>query len=89
MVFGVVLSIAALGGGYWLWRDGDPAWRTAPVSYTHLDVYKRQLLSFAEVIDKLGVSGQSSLGVQQILSLIHIFECDRPPRHGALRRLVR
>jgi Ca2+-transporting ATPase len=29
IVFGVVMSIIALGGGYWLWRDGDPAWRTA------------------------------------------------------------
>ena len=29
IVFGVVLSIAALGGGYWLYSDGDPAWRTA------------------------------------------------------------
>jgi Ca2+-transporting ATPase len=29
IVFGVILSIAALGGGYWLWREGDPAWRTA------------------------------------------------------------
>ncbi len=29
IVFGIVLSIAALGGGYWLWREEDPAWRTA------------------------------------------------------------
>jgi Ca2+-transporting ATPase len=29
IVFGIVLSILALGGGYFLWREGDPGWRTA------------------------------------------------------------
>jgi Ca2+-transporting ATPase len=29
VLFGIILSILALGGGYFLWREGDPGWRTA------------------------------------------------------------
>jgi Ca2+-transporting ATPase len=29
VLFGIVLSILALGGGYFLWREGDEGWRTA------------------------------------------------------------
>jgi len=29
IVFGVVLSLIAIGAGFGLWREGDPAWQTA------------------------------------------------------------
>ncbi|WP_374685849.1 cation-translocating P-type ATPase [Promineifilum sp.] len=29
VVFGVVLSLIAIGAGFGLWREGDPAWQTA------------------------------------------------------------
>ena len=45
-----------------------------PVSYTHLDVYKRQLRDIMAFLVLEVLSGLEIDGVSQILSLIHIYE---------------
>ena len=57
----------------------------APVSYTHLDVYKRQLMGrtfarpermrmfFKQYLNEMVQLGVNSIGIVLLLSLIHIF----------------
>ena len=48
--FVLVDSLWKFKGAFLLKKGGNGAWSVLPVSYTHLDVYKRQMLMWADIL---------------------------------------